>query len=242
MRILFFVFILCLCLTLYAQDDKVFLKNGSLIRGTVAVGTITDTILIGVMGSQIAVPLQIVDEVRLKNRNGMRLEGYKDLSYPKGWSSVLEGGVLIGSHWEYGAPGMKPMLRLSQEYQYHPFLNGGMGAGLFLYDNYTVFPVTFDYHALLGRSHRSWMLYGGLGYGFARSRSDDEQNHEVRGGLHYQAGVGWQQRVGSNYVRFKFGYALQVIEEENKLSAHYIQTRTRRMNRITAQVSYRFKY
>lgn len=242
MRFLVGAFLLCFCSALYGQNDKVFLKNGSLIRGILVDGDITDTLLIDVRGSIVTVPLEVVAEIRRPMRNGYRLEGYRDFSYSKGWSTVPEFGIIAGSHKETGDPSIRASLRVSQEYRYHPFLNGGIGMGILYYHAYNIFPLTLDYHAVLGRRHRSWIVYGSVGYGFAQAKGEGENEYKVSGGIFYQTGLGWQQRVGRNAIRLKMGYAVQAIEEEKELSPNYIERRTRRMNRITAQVAYVFKY
>lgn len=235
-------FLLFICLFAAAQSDKVYLKNGSLIRGRVLAESGADTLAVRIRQNTIELPFAIVDEVRFSKASEVDLKRFPALTYRRGWSTVVEAGMVIGSHSPEEVPEVLPSFRLVQEYSYHPLLNVGAGAGFVSYRDYRVFPLTLDYHAMLGRKNRGWMLYGSVGYGLSRPKTDGELSVDVNGGLFYQAGLGWQQRVSNNYIRMKFGYAVQRLEERRELSPVWVRTLERQLNRITIQVAYVFSY
>lgn len=225
--------LLLICTTLHGQD-KIFLKNGSVIRGTI--GEVTDTVVVEISETRLELPIGLIEEIRFKQR-----ERYSDFSYLRGWSTSLECGALLGRQADEELR-VRGLVRLLQQYHFHPLLNAGIGMGWLSFADYEIYPVTFDYHAILGKSRGSLMLYGSLGHGFAQATLAGRTNYEVTGGLFYQWGLGWQQRIGRDAIHLKLGYAVQALEEEQELWDGYFLLRNRRINRITMHVTYVLRY
>lgn len=251
-KIILFAAILLINFTALAQKDKVYLKNGSLIRGTIEKGAVLDSLKINISNNSIYIPLQIVDEIRFAKRKEGRPDKYNDLSYRQGMATAFKAGFLLGNH-SYNNP-LKAWvtLEVGQEYHYHPLLNGGIGIGVNFYDYYTVFPFYFEYQAFLGKRHKSLFVYGRAGHSFIKNNVDDD--HEVKdekGGLMLASGIGLQKRVGQNDWRFKLGYVSQTVTEEsepvwiwgwpNSSSGEYFTTK-RHMNRISFSFEYVLNY
>ena len=218
MRYLYITILLSISITTFAQKDKIYLENGSKIRGTVQQYPLKDSVIVDIGDSTIlSIPIDIIDEVRFKKRNRWRPEGYKDLTYPQGWSTAVKAGFLMGNH-SYSEP-VKAWLAVefAQEYHYHPLLNGGLGLGINYYKYYTVFPVFVEYQAVLGKRHKSLYVYGKFGHGFITDRhQNDYEVQGEKGGRIAGAGIGWQKRVGDDYFRIKIGYLSQVVTERSE--------------------------
>lgn len=229
-------------LTLFAQSDKVFLKNGSTLFGTVSPVSPTDTLKILINGSPILIPMNLVEEIRIPPKPGAKRVHYVNYSYLRGMSTSLDGGFLIGSPTPEAATTLNGSMRISQEVLYKPFLNGGVEAGIASYHSYTLFPVAISYYALPGNRHRSWIIYSSFGYGFAGNKVRGNENLKVQGGTAFQAGIGWQRKAGTNAVRFKLGYSLQTVEERFESWGGYGLITKRQMNRIEARFAYVFRY
>lgn len=253
MRKLMIIFLLGISITVYGQKDKIYLKNGSIIRGTIQNYPVKDTISVIIGGRSIlAVPIDVVDEVRFKRRYGDRPEGYKDLIYRQGMATSFKTGFLLGNH-SYNDP-LKAWftLEVAQEYQYHPLLNGNIGFGINYFQNYIVFPLYFEYQAVLGKRHKSWFLYGRAGHGFISNRQDETNEiTDQKGGIHLGAGIGIQRRVGNDYLRFKFGYTSQTMTEKTEYnwgwgirepSSGNYTIKKRHMNRMNIGVEYVLNY
>ncbi len=242
MRNSIFGILIMFSLGVFAQSDKVYLKNGSTLFGTISQAGITDTLQILMNGSTILVPMKLVEEIRIPAKTGSKRVQYINYSYQRGLNTALEGGLLIGSPLPESVPTFKLSVRVSQEVQYKPFLNGGVEAGVGYYHSYTLFPVAINYYALPGNRHKGWLIYSSLGYGLAERKVKDNENLNVRGGTSFQAGIGWQRKAGTNAVRFKLGYSMQYVEERQELWSGYELITKRRMNRIEARIAYVFRY
>ncbi|MGK7392235.1 MAG: hypothetical protein ACNS60_17920 [Candidatus Cyclobacteriaceae bacterium M2_1C_046] len=253
MKKLMIILLLGISITVYGQKDKIYLKNGSIIRGTIQNYPVQDTISVIIMGrSKLAIPIEAVDEVRFRRRNGEKPKGYKDLIYRTGMATSFKTGFLLGNH-SYADP-LKAWLTLevAQEYHYHPLLNGSIGIGVNYYQNYTVFPLYLEYQAVLGKRHKSWFLYGRAGHGFINDRQEETNEMiEQKGGMHLGAGIGIQRRVGDNYLRFKFGYHSQTVTEKTnhdwwwgirEPSPDNYTIKKRHMNRLNVGVEYVLNY
>lgn len=226
---------------LSAQQDKIYLKNGSLLKGIVTNESIEDTILLDVGDASILVPLSTIDEIyphRTHNRALKRI----NKTYDKKLSTAVGIGVVSGKSSDQDASHIRPSLHLTQTVHLHRLVNPGIRVEWVSFKDYNVFPLALSYQALFGRSHRSWMAYGNLGYGHATPLKDNSDELDMKGGLSYQLGVGWQLAHRNSSVQFSVGYLVQKLEEIQELNTDYRLIRKRTLNRVTAQVVYQFKY
>lgn len=232
----------------FAQNDKVYLKNGSKILGVVTKYFGADTILVKVGEGEITLPLHAVEEIRFKKREFGRPDKYKDLSYEQGHYKTFKAGAMVGNH-SYNDP-FKIWLMLEglYEYYYHPLLNGGVGAGISFYDRYIVFPLYAQYQAVLSRKNRSLFVYAQAGHGFAHANDSNDELKDVDSGRLFAGGIGFQKKVGIGFFKYQLGFNSQRVTEvvspvliwgwPRNSEDHAV--RKRDMNRLVFSVSYSF--
>lgn len=232
----------CSSVLLYGQTDRIYIKNGGLVKGKIYSEELSDTIEVVIEGSLIQLPLSIIEEIQPHPKNHHDFEPYKQLTFPKGWSTGISGGTVFGKQNENEGTKVRPYFTISQIYRQHPLLNLGFGTGIFAYRDFNVYPVFLEYYALMGKSRNALMLYGAAGKSWANSTQELAENIEVTGGTYFNAGIGWHKRVGTNNLQIKFGYVVQVIEETQELNNNYDLIRTRNINRLALQLNYYFNY
>lgn len=246
MRYILFTLFLVANLSTYAQNDKVFLKNGSIIKGRVDDAKLAnEEITLEVEGQNISIPFELVDEIRFKKReDGSKPGRYSDLIYPKGFRTNISTGLLLGNH-SYNDP-LKAYLSLeaAQFYNLHPLLNVGVGLAYNGYKEYSVVPAFMEYQVLLGKRQRSLFFYGKAGYSLLTTINEEDLNrNDAKGGRLLEAGMGWQKQLGKNYLQIKLGYSSQSVSEDRDLWYFAPETNStlkyeRKMNRMMFMITY----
>lgn len=226
---------------LHAQTDKIFLKNGSRIRGIILNDSISDTISLEVSKAIVSIPITAIDEMypHPLHNQALKLQNREQSNL---FSTNIGVGIVAGKRNVNATTEFRPTLQVAELYHFHPLLNVGVGAGLTWFKDYTIVPVTFEYQALFGRSHRSWMTYGNVGYGFINPSEDYPEQFQLSGGMTYQFGLGWNVAQDDIAFQFRMGYVFQQIDETQFISTDYWITRKRHINRLTAQIIYQIKY
>lgn len=228
----------------YAQADKVYLKNGSLIRGTITNEAISDSLIIYISEELITVPLTLVEEVRSGKNSGLITDKYKSISYGTGWSTGIAGGLTFGRHSSGNSTKVRPSATLSQFYRQLPWLNVGLSAGVYAFRDYTVYPLSVEYYALLGKSRGCPIMYGNFGYSLAEATEnlELEESNTIKGGMSYQVGLGWHQRLGKNSIQYKIGYSAHELNQVREINQSQSITQSRRINRINVQINLLMNY
>ncbi|WP_421871175.1 hypothetical protein [Marinoscillum sp.] len=223
-----------------AQVDKVYLRKGGIICGQVSTDPKEDTLSITVGADVIKVPISAIEEVHLHKKNDLSIPILPELSYPKGWSTNLSLGTTFGKRSASSATKMRLYMTVSETYRLYPLLNIGIGTGVYSHRDLMIFPVYLEYYATTGKSRNTFMIYGNVGHGFARPTRDLEDNMEVKGGLLYSLGIGWQKKVAKNHLQMRLGYIVQETKEEEQFGETNSYIRKRTLNRIALQIQYSF--
>lgn len=242
MRIFLCLALLITTVQLFGQSDKIYLKEGGIIRGKIHSEEISDTLNIIVSGHLVSVPIVIIEEIHPHPKIHPDFEKYKNLSYSVGWSTTLSGGTLLGKQSSTAPTKIRPYLMVSEVYRQHPLINLGVGAGVFAYQDFMVYPVFLEYFVTTGKSRNTLIAYGNAGIGLASASKDPAGNTKVSGGAFYKIGLGWQKKVAANFLQLKIGYAIQEIEETLVLDNSYTIIQARTINRIALQVNYSFMH
>lgn len=232
----------------FCQNDKVFLKNGSKIRGTVIKNYDADTILIRIREGEIKVPLAVVEEIHFKKHVDEQPDLYKNLNYKKGFYKTFKVGAIAGSH-SYENP-LKVALMLEGMYEYHshPLLNGGVGTGVNFYERYVVFPLYAHYQTVLSKKNRSYFIYGRAGHGFVHANEKNDELRDVDSGRLLAGGIGFQKWTGRGFFKYQLGISSQRVTEITapiwiwgwSMNGEQYVTKERDMNRLLFSVSYSF--
>ncbi len=235
------VLLICLSIVLYGQMDRIYIKNGGLIKGHVYSEDITDTIQVVIEGLLLKLPLAIIEEIHPHPKNHHDFMQYRQLTYTKGWSTGIAGGTVFGKQNPDDATRVRPYVTISELYRHHPLVNLSLGTGIFAYRDFNVYPIFMEYYALMGKSRNAIMLYGSIGKGFANATQENE-NLEVNGGTYFTTGLGWHKRVGRNNLQVKFGYIAQRVEMIQELNDNNTLIQKRTLNRLALQLNYYFSY
>ncbi|MDN4165847.1 hypothetical protein QWY31_10050 [Cytophagales bacterium LB-30] len=247
MRLLVLSLFLSLSFFGWAQRDKVYLSNGSVLIGDVTMSPSVDSLAINLSGQTFSFPIQAVDAVVIK-KAGFRARYKNQTPFTGGYSGAIRGSVFLGGGIE-SQPTKSLALSTYHGYQYKPWLNLSLGTGYYSYDRYQAIPVFLRYHLIMGRSRIAPMLFVEGGYGWVWSK--ESWLDVSKGGLNYAVGLGWQRKIGTDYMRFELGVQRQKMEEVIMSNQYYVdswimpgggwrQIQKRTLTRASFSISYVF--
>ncbi len=241
-KIILVSFTLFLLYPAVAQQDKVYFKNGSLLKGQISKSNHEDTLLLEVEENTFRVPLSLIEEFKWKS--GLETIKYKSYSFPKGWQTSLEASALLGKHNDDDRVIARPSLSIAQLYQFSSLMTFGASAGFQSYDDYNVFPITFNYQGIIGRSRKGLVVFGKLGQSITQDKTEpgSDIDIEIESGLNYAFGIGYQQRSGSTGFQIRLGYTTQYLTRTREVYEGYWISNDRRLNRITTGLIIFFNY
>ena len=228
-------------LSLQAQNDRLFLNNGNVLKGVIANDSLSDTIRIAISQVIVSVPFEAINEIYPNRRHNQDLL-YQRRGPLRTMSTNLTFGIVSGKSSSYAPSVMRPTGYISQFYHAHKLLNIGVQTGIVDYKEYTIYPTSIEYQAHFGRSYRNWLVYGNTGYGFTKATKDYEEQYSLSGGINYQLGLGYHLAQDRYGFQFKVGYSVQMIEETITYSDVNKTIRQRQLNKITIQITYRISY
>lgn len=118
----------------------------------------------------------------------------------------FRGGLLIG---EENASGT---IHTINGYQFNQFLGTGLGVGLNKFGNYLTVPIYATVKGYIQDKKVSPFYYGDIGYGLAwhSNKNDDVfELDNVKGGLYWQLGLGYQINFYNSSLVLSLGYVNQ---------------------------------
>lgn len=194
----------------FAQKDKVYLNNGSVLIGHVKMNATNDSLKLKINNQTILLAFSEVDEVKIR-KEGFRANYTNKCSFSRGYVGSLRLGALVGGQ-QNESTATTLSVSTYHGYQFSPLLNISLGTGFGQYRDYNTLPVFLRYQATLGRARLAPFLYAELGHGLVKGR--DEWTNVKKGGLYYNIGGGLQKKMGKNYIRIEGGVQVQRLEEE----------------------------
>ena len=222
MRVILIVLLTGVCASIYGQNDKVYLQNGSIIKGTVSDTIITDSITVFIDQTPLGLPLSQVSEIVYgKRKNERRPEAFKNYAYARGHFFNITAGLIFGDHSENDNVKALPSIDLAYEYHHSHWLNLAMGAGFNAYDRYTFLPLYLQYQFVVGEKNKAIFVYARGGKSFLIKNKLDENTYEVSPGFYSGIGLGLQKKVGINFIRLQLGYQMQKVEEKESIYSHW---------------------
>ncbi|HCX22802.1 MAG: hypothetical protein CMB80_10540 [Flammeovirgaceae bacterium] len=225
----------------FGQVDRVFLTNGSLVKGIILNDSLGDTLQLEVYKSIVSIPYDAIDEIYPHRLSNQELK-YKRTSPIRSLSTNITLGIVSGKTDKDKAAEIMPSASLMEMYHLHPLANFGVKIGVVNYPDYYIFPISLEYQSLFGRSYRSWMTYGNIGYSLTKTQEDLTDQYEFNGGLNYQFGMGWHAAQQNFAFQFRLGYSVQNVEQIQIITSDYSIIQKRKLNRITAQIVYQIQY
>ncbi|MEM6261371.1 MAG: hypothetical protein AAGI38_02605 [Bacteroidota bacterium] len=207
----FYAWLMCMLFSLQTvmaqtqMDDVVYLKNGSIIRGTIVEQVIGEYVKIELMGGSIFVFKETeVDKItrEASARPVPQLEEtqYAKLSLPRrerpytfrerGIYNLGSMAFAFGQH-ATGSFAMNYSVLYRTGFTFKRSLAVGAGLGVDFYREGLTVPVILDVHGDLGRPSRIMPHYFvNVGYGFGAGIAWDTEQFD--GGLMGHAGIGWK--------------------------------------------------
>ena len=211
--------ILVLMVVNAGAQDRIFLKNGSIIKGLYsATDSVSMKIVVLVEGERVEIPLKIVDEMNLRAGSRRRLlkgtipqKVFEPGFYNKiKYSSMLYREVYDAEDQIKTAHGLEAMYG----YKWSRFLNAGIKTGIDLYGEFIADPVAAHYELDLRRGKLTPVILGDIGYGLVWStKSYRAAYDDIGGGLHYSAGIGYKINAGSKQLQFSIQGRNQKVHE-----------------------------
>lgn len=217
---IFTLLVVLLCATeLSAQQGRVFLRNGSILRGqieTVSAGTLsvrTDS------ASVLDVNLISISGIAINRRKTtltpealLRIDSLNRALAKPGFYHQLRFGMLNGEDGTF----LRNFSSLSTDYTFfrksRSSLHVGVGVGLDYYTSFMAVPFYLELRKDLGNRPSHPFVYGRLGYSLAREREDFNQNFgDVLGDKIWAFGAGYQWPVGKSSIMFSIGVKEQEL-------------------------------
>jgi hypothetical protein len=204
---------------LSAQQGRVFLKNGSILRGQiVAVSASTLSVRTDSI-SVLEVNLTSISGVAISNRKAtlstealLRIDSLNRAEVEPGFYHQLRFGMLNGEDGTF----LRNFSSLSTDYTFfrksRSYLHLGVGVGLDYYTSFMAVPFYFELRKDLGSRPSHPFVYGRLGYSLARERSGFDGNFgNVLGDKTWAFGAGYQWPVGKSSILFSMGVKEQEL-------------------------------
>ncbi|MDX2245320.1 MAG: hypothetical protein SF052_00985 [Bacteroidia bacterium] len=200
------------------EEDVIYLKNGSIIRGQILEQVIGDYVKIELVGGTIfSYTTEEIEKItrepakysyiKLKYRNDFRPVIFRE----KGIYNILSFGLGF-SEGRWG-PEAVPTLQYRMGYRFHHLLNVGAGTGLDPYNRGLITPFFLDIHGELEKKRIAPHYFANVGYGVGSSSTWGTLVFD--GGLMGHAGAGLKLSTRSrNEWYFTVGYKFQHSYQE----------------------------
>ncbi|NJN26382.1 MAG: hypothetical protein HC819_10595 [Cyclobacteriaceae bacterium] len=209
---------LLLVVASHAQTDRqanIHLVNGKKVLGAVVTSYDDQTLTISVDGdTEFVLRYDLIKKIRFRGNDKISDAWATKIAPPASlrlhtYYHELRSGTLFGEE------NIDVSLHTLNGYQFNQYLGTALGVGLNKYGNYLTMPVYGQVKGFLLDRKVSPFYFGDIGYGFAwRNRADDEMFEiaNVKGGLYWQIGLGYQLNFAKSALTFSFGYSSQASE------------------------------
>lgn len=220
MRCLLILMCLATSIALQAQNDKLFLKNGSQIKGTLLLVDNTRVDLQIGEDSELSIPLKDIQYVKVNRRKNSlsasaikKVDSLNRLVSGSRFYHQLRLGILNGRD----DVTQTSFSNLSFDYTFHyktpQSWHMGLGVGFDQYPSFETVPIMVELRKDLIRSPSPLFVYGRLGHAPARIRNDFlGGDFQTEGGMVWALGTGYQWALGKSAILFGAGFRKQQIE------------------------------
>ncbi|GAB5525214.1 MAG: hypothetical protein Roseis2KO_30860 [Roseivirga sp.] len=204
---------------LSAQKGRVFLKNGSILRGEIEAFSARTLAIRTDSASVLKVNLTSINGVAINRRRAslssevlLRIDSLNRAVAKPRFYHQLRFGMLNGEDGAF----LRNISSLSTDYTFfrksRGSLHAGVGIGLDYYTSFMAVPFYFELRKDLGKRPSHPFVYGRLGYSLARERADFDGNFgDVLGDKTWAFGAGYQWPVGKSSILFSMGVKEQEL-------------------------------
>lgn len=216
--------ILCLLLisSVIAQEDKLYLHNGSFICGNIqSIGL--DSAIIQLSKGLMKINNDEIIYVKCHKRSSAVvapgvLDSINKNAFTKGFFYGLQAGVLFGG--EAVDPDRTTLaFSVKVHHQFSPWLQLGTDIGFENYFRFKCVPILLYYRSDLTPAPGGLFAFVSGGYGLIWENDDQERQYEkLKGGLAFKLGAGYMFKVDSRPFEVSLGYSLQKVEESYSTS------------------------
>lgn len=206
-RWLFFPLFICLALLAHAQEqeDVVYLKNGSEIRGALVSSDDSSVVKIEIIGGSIFVFDR--DEILAITREESKVQpqiSEKKVNPIKdeGFYTTAELGLGFGQ--QNGWPVLGIGMDFNVGYQFKPIFRAGLGLGVYYYSyQHTYSPISLHLSGDFLKKKVTPYYY--LNLGWSRNLTIDNENETFRGGRYINVGGGF--KINTSYGAYFMFFA-----------------------------------
>lgn len=195
-----------------AQTDKIYLENGSLVKGLV-IGNQSNKLILAIAYDTVALSHTSIHAMNLsrttkrnpliKNKLVSIAQHNRDL-----WSiNVGMGGILDDN---YDGPKMRTTFSAVGMYRFGQYLQLGLGTDIMWYESFAAMPVYLTYRGSLSPFNRGVYYYMGYGRSFGWKRDDCNCN-SLETSRFMKAGLGYQFSTGSIPLSVSIGWVQQKV-------------------------------
>lgn len=195
-----------------AQNDKLFLENGSLLKGSIVrVGV--DHLNILIDADTISLSKASIKSAKLSKSSRQNVELKDQLltifqENKKGPNILIGLGGFVDD--DYDGAQMRTSLSLGGMYQFGQHLQVGLATDIMWYENFATMPVYLTYKGSFSPFNRGIFYYVGYGQSFGWEREDCNCN-DLETGRFLKAGLGYQFNTGSVPMHVSIGWMQQKI-------------------------------
>lgn len=239
-RILFLLLIAGLTYSAQSQSDRIFLKNGSSLKGWIVGDRVSDTLTFYIDSVLIDFPISLIAEIYPARKHHIDLGQFTKLEIRRGWSSAASIGFASGKERKDDPVLLATHATVEQMYHFTPLLNVGLSVGFIDFEDFQLFPVAIEYYSLF-KGQRGLLVYGAAGGSFIRL-TDESIFSDAEGDLFAHVGLGFQSHFGKSALQYRVGYMIQKLSLTNSFDGGFKITQNRRINRITIGIKYRIHY
>ncbi|GEM_PF-5839091 len=212
-------FVLFLSTELCAQKSRVFLKNGSILRGSIE-SVLDHTLSIRTdSASVLQVNVSSISGIALNKRRSnleadviLLIDSLNRAVKKPRFYHQLRFGMLNGEDGNF----LRNFSSLSTDYTFfrksRGSLHAGVGVALDYYTSFMAVPFYFELRKDLGKRPSHPFVYGRLGYSLAKEREDFRGNFgDVLGDKTWAFGAGYQWPLGKSSILFSMGVKEQEL-------------------------------
>jgi hypothetical protein len=194
------------------KEVKVKLKNGVKINGGIVKSFSGEFLELDVSGSEnLILKFDHIRSISFRNYGHLRDNFSEKLKEPptlkiNSYYHELKAGLLFGEENVSGS------INTINGYQFNKYIGTGLGVGLNKYGNSITLPIYAQAKGYLFDRKVTPFYFADIGYGFAWHTDDNDQIFQVedmKGGLYWQAGLGYQINFYNTAMTFSLGYVNQ---------------------------------
>lgn len=195
------------------KEVKILLKNGVKIQGALLESVDDRTIKVSMddKSEPYLIRYDLISKIKFKGRGYLSEDLQEKIVVPpklglNTFYHELRGGLLFGDENVSGT------INTINGYQFNQYLGTALGIGMNKYGNYITLPIYASIKGYILDQKVAPFYFGDVGYGFAWNTNSAEDAfvvENVKGGLYWQLGAGYQFNFYNSALVLSLGYINQ---------------------------------